>query len=89
VLAAGLSLLGLIWINPFQGSFGLMPSDDVFARLLPFPNVIIIRHQPSGEKLFEHRGYNHRPHREVREQSAAREAGGLVPMAETGARRSG
>ena len=49
--------------------------DDVFARLLTFPNVIINR--PPGflhtRSLVEYRGNHRREHHKVREQSAARE----------------
>ena len=66
----------------FEDRSGLILSDDVFARLLTFPNVIITGHQAffTREALLNIAGHNHRQHHEVREQSAAGEAGRLIPM---------
>jgi hypothetical protein len=66
----------------FEDRSGLILSDDVFARLLTFSKCD--HHRPPGflhaRSLIEHRGHNDRQHHEVREQSAAREAGRLIPM---------
>jgi len=52
----------------FEDRSGLILSDDVFARLLTFPNVIITGHQAflHARSLVEHRRYDHRQHYEVR-----------------------
>ena len=69
----------------FEDRSGLIIPDDVFARLLMFPNVIVTGHQAffTREALLNIASYDHRQHHQIRKWSASGKAyrlARLIPM---------